>query len=219
MSPLQKSIGSSGAFFRNLFQQVEAERQDIEVNPEDCATHLRNTIRRLIPKKHCSKMAEHWVKPYQVRSQLCSTPCRQIKFSEKADGRAAMGHPALRLSGLDALEDGALLTMAINIDHGDRLIGYSIGLQGTARCKTRGFYARIDLHEAGMDALPMVEDGGFANHPLLHLQFGADPNDSSERPAARAPLPFLLPWHAVDWLLAITHPSLEPEPFRTAPAR
>lgn len=214
MSPQLPSVSSGGAFFRHLFQQIEAERQDTEVNPDSCANHLRKVLQR-IAGKHCSGSAAYWIKiDRNARTRLGNTLCTQIKFSDKADGRVGMEHTALHLKKLAALEDGACLSLAINIDHNDRLIGYSVGLQGTSRTGQRLFYARIDLHEASLSALPMVKEGGFANHPLLHLQFGADPNDSAELPAARAPLPFLLPWHAVDWLLSVTHPPLEPEPFR-----
>lgn len=210
MSPI--NLQRAG-YWEKLFVEIDQQRQALIVEAEECAYELRLRLIELTRRKHCSSNAPHWiVSQRNEKSRLLDTPCTKVSFSHRADGRLE-SHPALKIQKLQALDDGALLTIAINIDKTNHLIGYNIGLQGIGRNSSRRWYARIDLHEASPDSRPKVTGGGFCNHPLLHCQFGMDPNDRSEQPAARAPVPWLPPWHAMEWLLATTHPDLEPERF------
>lgn len=177
-----------------------------------CQTNLTKQLKRLSEGKHCPigvpgqlKLEKH------MKTNLLKTPCSTLELR----GNAKLGkHPAVELSKLAAFEDGALLTVLVNVSYQDRLLSYNVGLHGKAR-GGRKWYARIDLHEANEDSLVALgqKGYGYATHPLLHLQFGAEPNDRNELPAPRVPLPWLKPWEALAWLVATAEQKLEPERF------
>jgi hypothetical protein len=160
----------------------------------------------------CPKPAVGWLAKRQAKTIMQQTPCMVVTITDKAIGRAG-NHPAIPLKKLTGLADEALLTIAVSIGLDGYLLGYNLGIQGAELGTTRRWYARVDLHEAPAGKPPVVQDGGYCNHAMLHCQFGADPNDRRERPSARSPLPWLMPWQALEWLLATVEPGLEPEPF------
>jgi hypothetical protein len=111
-------------------------------------------------------------------------------------------HPAIALSGLEQLKDGALLTLSVLTDSKAKLLEYSIGIHGRGKTSGAPWYARIDLTEE-------PEGEGPCGHPLLHCHVGLDPSTQGE-PETRVPLPFLAPAEALDWLLATVDRRLEP---------
>ncbi len=194
--------------------KLEEERNRTSLRPGECKTELVRRLAGLAQKRHCSPAVVGWLQA-QTYIKIWKAGRKIITFSENADGRFRE-HPALRLCGLSNLDDGALLTLSIEVDgKKDRLLSYSIGILGTARGGGPPWYARVDLHEEGDEDLRGDCHGGFCNHPLLHCHTGMDPS-TKERPEVRAPLPWLMPWEALEWLLATADPVLEPEP-RPAP--
>ena len=125
-------------------------------------------------------------------------------------------HPAIELKGLNHLKDGALLTLSVLLDpRAQRVLAYSIGIQGQSKRPERDWYARIDLTEE-------PEGVGLCGHPLLHCHVGetseGDPalSPSPVAPSAKAPLftarvplPWMMPVNALDWLLATVHSPLD----------
>lgn len=157
-------------------------------------------IRLLVARDHCSPAAINWLaKDHEAGVE-------RIAVAKAADTTAG-SFPAIELRNLTYLEDGAALSLSIDLDRRTKaLIAYTVGIRG----KHNGmpWYARIDL-----SADP--EGTGCCGHPLLHCHLGTDPD---ERFSPRCPLPCLSPWEALDWLLATVDPRLEPEPSESGPA-
>jgi hypothetical protein len=160
---------------------------------------IKNRILRrlkdLIKRRHCSPTAVGWL---TVRTNASA---KKIELTKNADGRDARGHPAVLLRGLERLQDGAALTMAIDVVERSKLHSYTVSIVGRTRSTGAPFYARIDLDEE-----PRGE--GLCSHPMLHCHVGSDPV-ANEKLSPRAPLPWLHPADALDWLIATFHPALE----------
>lgn len=107
----------------------------------------------------------------------------------------------------DHLHLGPVLSLRVEMDRKERVRAFSVGIEGACRGTTEGavgsrWYARVDLTEK--------PDGqGDCGHPLLHAHIGDDP-DAALSP--RAPLPWMLPHEALEWLLATVDSALEPAP-------
>jgi hypothetical protein len=185
------------------WQKLRKEVDDLRANREHHVATLTNDItrrlKRLAVERHCSPTAIGWI---QHRRNGATT---KIDFRPNADGRDARGHPAVRLHGLDHLADGAVLTLSIDLER-DRLESYTVSIVGRKRegsaATPSPFYARIDLDDD-------PKGRGLCGHPLLHCHVGADP-EPNDKFSPRAPLPWLHPADALDWLLSTVHPPLEP---------
>lgn len=207
--PLAKPV-----FWRRRYDEADAQRLQTKVDPAVCETEMRNRVRQLVARNHCVERAPWWIEGESAQTLMGRTRCQQIRITDRAPTQPGERHPAILLQNLPTLADGALLTFVVSIGFNDVLVGYSIGVRGfTKGMDSRRWYARIDLHETPAGSPPALVGHGYCGHALFHCQFGADPNDADERPTARAPLDFLLPWHALDWILTTIEPDLEPEPF------
>jgi hypothetical protein len=162
----------------------------------DHKAELNSRLRLLISRKMCPEQAIAWLKTEQREERR-----KRYVLSDNANARVGK-HPAIALSGLQHLHDGALLTFAVLVEKTSQLVNYAVGLQGRGRETDSPWYARIDLTEK-------PEGEGPCGHPLLHCHVGADPSNKGE-PETRVPLPFLMPAEALDWLLATADPALEP---------
>lgn len=103
------------------------------------------------------------------------------------------------------LQDEALLTICIDMDERRReIVSYSVALHGALSVGGTTWYARIDLDERSRGQGPCA-------HALLHAHLGVGEEGKF---SPRAPLPWLHPADALDWLLATVEPAMEP-PFPT----
>ena len=187
------------------WKTLRKEIDELRSNREHAVGALENSIARRLTRlgkeAHCSRDAIGWL---QHRRNGAIT---KIDFKSRADGRDARGHPAVLLRGLDYLDDGATLSMSIDLER-ETLASYSISIVGRKRDGNGGspasVYARIDLDDG-------PKGQGLCSHPLLHCHMGADP-EPNDKLSPRAPLPWLHPADALDWLLSTVHPTLEPCP-------
>ena len=182
--------------WRKRASEIDDARTAIP-NRTDWRNRLLTTLRPLWESDHCSQSVQGWLR--LSRNGNRST----ITWSQNADGHAR--HPSLQLFGLEHLEDGALLSVVVNVDEQAALLDYTVQIQGRCRGSRASWYARIDLD-------PDQRGGGPCSHPLLHCHVGADP-EANEPPISRSPLPWLEPDEALEWLLATVHPALEPSSY------
>jgi hypothetical protein len=194
-----------------LHQHILTERERVSGEQADILTSLIRRLKQLADKGHCSRMVVGWFTTETVRGGR-----KKIALKPGSGLPDNRGRPSIPLRGLEHLEDGALLTLSILLEsRGRPILDYSIGIQGTSRKPQRPWYARIDLTEK-------PEGVGLCGHPLLHCHMGvlADEEVESITPAPgatktrvltpRAPLPWLMPHDALDWLLATVDPGLDP---------
>lgn len=191
---------------RSRWAGLGTEIEDARQSPAHSLTALENSILRrvqaLAGRGHCSPNAIGWIGKIPGRDHR-----KRITFKDAADGRDGRGHPAVRLSGLQHLADGALLTFSIETDcRRSTLLSYSVSIQGLCRAALpeRPWYSRIDLTEKPVGQGP-------CGHPALHCHVGGEA-ETKGHIDPRVPLPWLAPGDALDWLLATTEPRMEP-PF------
>jgi hypothetical protein len=168
----------------------------VQEQRRDHKAELNSRLRLLGSRKHCPKHAIGWLTTEHREDRR-----KAVVLSSKANATSG-NHPAIALSGLEQLRDGALLTLSVLTDSKAKLLEYSIGVQGMGKILGAPWYARIDLTEE-------PEGEGPCGHPLLHCHVGLDPSTQGE-PETRVPLPFLAPAEALDWLLATVDHRLEP---------
>jgi len=162
----------------------------------DHKAELNRRLHLLISREMCPDQAVAWLKT-EAREE------RRKRFILSENSNARVGiYPAIALSRLQHLQDGARLTLAVLVEKTSQLVSYNVGLQGRGRETDAPWYARIDLTE-------QPEGEGPCGHPLLHCHVGVDSSNKGE-PETRVPLPFLTPAEALDWLLATADPALEP---------
>ena len=195
----------------SLREEIDRARRE---QPRYDLTRVTGVIKRLGDRGFCDKSAKHWL------SEVNGPKGMTIRaWSRSANAFDNRGHHALRLRALRFLADtanasmpdhlrlGPVLSLRVVMDRAGRLREFSVGIDGACRGTAEGavgsrWYARVDLTET-------PEGQGDCGHPLLHAHIGDDP-DAVLSP--RAPLPWMLPHEALEWLLATVDPALEPAP-------
>jgi hypothetical protein len=194
--------------------------------------HIKNrlliTLKGIAERKHCSRRVEGWLQAQKQGGRSV------LLVATHSDAKDNWQRPAIRLNNLYHLRDGAVLSLMITLSERapKGIRAYTVGLEGIARASGQRWYARIDLTEE-------PEGEGLCGHPLLHCHIGGMPDDAAlsevagdgteaREPATssptpkvrgfspRVPLPWLLPWEALEWLLATAAPELEPPIVRRA---
>lgn len=162
----------------------------------ECRKHLFARMTKLTEFNMCAGNAPWWIETNTAAMAFA------VKLSHNADGTIG-SHACILVNRLALLEDGAKLTFHIHVDPtGEPKAKYSAGLVGRVRATSEDWFARIDSSGTS-------EGKGRCSHPLQHAHVGTDPN---ARFQARVPLYPLLPWEAVDWLLATADARFEPCP-------
>lgn len=186
----------------SLREEIERARRD---QPRYDLARVTAVIKRLGVTHRCSPMAVHWLGATRDSDRSLIHSWRPV--SDAQDGR---GHPAVRLRNLTHLLDseafdgglaGPVLSYRAVLDRSDHVRSFSVGITGHQVSLAR-WYARVELTER-------PEGQGDCGHPLLHAHIGDDP-DAALSP--RAPLPWMLPHEALEWLLATVDSELEPAP-------
>lgn len=215
-----------------LRRALEQERQRRETrDPRDVMKALRSIIAPLTrgERARCSRSAPSWL---HIKRDKRERTRVEITFSTQADGGSG-DHPALRLKSLPELDDGALLTIFVQL-RDKRLDKYNIGLAGTLRDGGAPWFVRVDLDppllapdidlgQPESDLLAQIIrrpensrlGAGLATHAWPHCHVGRDPSDGAQE--TRVPVPFLMPQDALAWVLAIADPALEPCPWEDPP--
>lgn len=164
----------------------------------DCLSEIKLRLQHLVDNGHCNKNT-----PWQLSSQKRTDSKTYTVGVSSTTGHKLGNHPCIELNGLHYLEDRAMLSFVIDITPGQvPAAQYAIGLVGRSRLDGNPWFARIDLGPRG-------QGFGLCSHPTLHGHVGHDPDSKFQ---ARVPLPWLLPWEALEWLLSTVHPGLEPCP-------
>ena len=185
-------------------EEIDERRRDRAHDIQTVKNIVIRRLKRLADGRHCSPNAIGWL---QHRRTGKAT---KIDL-KRGDGSDSWGHAALVLRGMEHLEDGALLTVSIDIDERHReIVSYSISVVGARRPEPsteerpapRPFYIRVDLDDE-------PKGKGLCGHPLLHCHVG-DLAGQSRAFSPRIPLPWLPPGDALDMILANVHPPLEP---------
>lgn len=164
----------------------------------DCRRELAARVARLAEVGACPQQAPWWLD----RRKGASRDAFAVVIAPSIPDRLG-SHPCIRLEGLEHLEDGARLVIHVHVDPDAPVPAeYAIGLAGTVRGTGAPWFARLDLGDPGLGV-------GKCSHAALHGHLGADPDAGFQ---ARAPLPWLTPWDALDWLLATVDRRFEPCP-------
>jgi hypothetical protein len=162
----------------------------------DHTNRVRVRLKSLVQQKLSDASAVHW---FGAES---GSGGRVHAFFQRGDVQAG-NHRALKLSKLEHLRPGAILTVSLVMEkRSNLLLSYSIGLRGESADSGRLWYARVDLDEE-------QKGHGPCSHPNLHCHVGNDP-DGDDNPTARVPLPWLAPDEALTWLLATVDSRFEP---------
>jgi hypothetical protein len=136
--------------WESLHDDIERARQANAHTVTQISTDMVRRLHALGTHGRCSPQARGWL---QARRAERTT---KLDIKHSADGRDAWGRPAVLLHGLDHLEDGAVLTVSIDMDSRRSIIlSYSVSIEGI-RCARpdeaaeprRRWHARIDLTEA-----------------------------------------------------------------------
>lgn len=215
--------------WQRLHAQTDQARSVGSVNAKN---QILRILTRLADKEHCSRKVQGWIQHERGDKKKRLS---EIRVNQGADARDNWKRPSIQLHNLVGLEDGAVLSLMVTLgDRDERIISYSVSLQGRQRPSGVPWYARIDLSEK-------PEGSGLCAHPLLHCHVGNDPDGEvaeveprsqaaedlvgspgqdarSKAWSPRVPLPWLYPWEALEWLLATVEPSLEPAPLNRASA-
>lgn len=180
-------------------QEVHERHHELASTPQrECARKIGTMLGDLAARGHCSSRAR-----WQIDSKQQGRTNYTVSVGS-GTGCVSGSHPCIELTGLDHLEDGARLSFQVDVitDRKTPSAQYTIGLVGKSRADGSPWFARIDLGPRGQGA-------GRCCHATLHGHVGQDPDSRFQ---ARVPLPWLLPWEALEWLLATVHPGLEPCP-------
>jgi hypothetical protein len=188
-------VSGAGSIWTRLVEEIQQARRA----PGHARTDVQNAIARrfqaLAKDRRCSATAVGW-----LEARTMAQGRHNIRLMDRADGRDNRARPAVKLRELSHLQDGALLTISVDIDDRRReIIAYSVALHGKLRSGDVPWYARIDLDESPRGQGP-------CGHPLLHAHVGLGEEGKF---SPRAPLPWLHPGEALDWLLATVEPSVE----------
>jgi hypothetical protein len=184
----------------SVWAQLVEDIRKARVSPAHSRTEVQNALvrrfKRLADQKRCSGTAIGW-----LENQSTKQGRNLLGLMVRADGRDGRDRPAIKLKNLAHLEDGALLTISVEIDDRRReILSYSIALHGALRGDGAAWYARLDLDESCRGQGPCA-------HALLHAHIGLG---DEAKFSPRAPLPWLHPADALDWLLATVEPAMEP---------
>jgi hypothetical protein len=199
-------------YWRKLHAQTLTERDGKKVTVANVQSSLIARLQRLAAQKHCAPQVVGW-----FRIEGAKGGRQLFGLKDSVPSKDSWDHPAIALKGLQHIQDGALLTLSVLLDpRAQRVLAYSIGIQGQSKRPERLWYARIDLTQ-------VPEGVGLCGHPLLHCHVGETSEEppplesptSSEPQAkaplftARVPLPWMMPVDALDWLLATVHSPLD----------
>lgn len=184
----------------SIWTHLEAHIREARVSPAHARAEVQNAlvrrVKRLAEQRRCAAMAVGW-----FESRATPQGRNQLRLMARADGRDPRQRPAIKLKNLTHLRDDALLTIAVDMDDRRReIVSYSVALQGTLAAGGTLWHARVDLDE-------QVRGQGPCAHALLHAHLGVG---EETRFSPRAPLPWLHPADALDWLLATVEPAMEP---------
>ncbi|MEP7122077.1 MAG: hypothetical protein ABJE95_14255 [Byssovorax sp.] len=218
MSGKDEAATGEPDYWHKLHAHTVSERDGKNVSVEKMKSSLIARLKDLASKNHCSKQVIGW-----FGSEGRAGGCQIFGLKKGLPAKDKWDHPAIALTGLQHIDDGALLTLSVLLDpRAQRVLEYSIGIQGQSRKPERYWYARIDLTEK-------PEGMGLCGHPLLHCHVGETSDEAPpllaapSKPAgkapvftARVPLPWMMPADALDWLLATVHSPLDRT--HTAPA-
>lgn len=154
-----------------------------------CQRRMRERLSKLAAERLCPAPAPWW-----------------IDVDIANDGGFLLrlrGDGLVRLENLANLKDGAELRFAVEVDPRDVVRSrFKVGIEGVSRATEQPWFARLESDGE--------RDGpGRCSHPMQHLHIGTDPN---ARFQVRAPVYPLMPWDALDWLLATADPRFEPCP-------
>jgi len=211
MSGNVEAVEGEVNYWTRLHALTVSERDGKKVPIEKLKSSLVACLLALANENHCSKQVIGW---FSTEGRVGG---RQIFGLKKSvPSRDSWDHPAIALKGLEHLQDGALLTLSVLLDsRAQRLLAYSIGIQGQRKKPERTWYARIDLTEE-------PEGAGLCGHPSLHCHVGetseedhtlspnsGEPSVKAPMFTARVPLPWMMPVDALDWLLATVHSPLD----------
>lgn len=181
-------------YWQKLHARTVSERNEKKVSADNIQSSLIVRLKELASKNHCPKQAIGW---FTIKGD--SGGLRLLRLKEGLPKKDKRGHSAIELTDLQYVEDGALLTLSVLVDpRAQRLLEYSIGIQGQSKNPGRFWYARIDLDQEPKGV-------GLCGHPLLHCHVG----EPSEVFTPRVPLPWMMPVDALDWLLSTVHSPLD----------
>lgn len=206
----------------SLLAQIEEGRTAKSLSASEVQNGILRTLKVTAEHGHCSRNVQGW-----LHTTKTSGGCKKIELA-LGDTKDAKQRPAIKLHKLEHLEDGAMLAFWVTVSERapKGIRAYTACLRGTTRQTRVPWYARIDLSER-------AEGHGLCAHALLHCHMGTEPHDGEDADALadappadapergsaprrsrifspRVPLPWLHPWDALQWLLAIAEPGLEP---------
>lgn len=207
----------------NCWQRLHAQTdQARSIGSVNAKNQILRVLTRLADKEHCSRKVQGWIQHERGDKKKRLS---EIRVNQSADARDNWKRPSIQLHNMVGLEDAVLSLMVTLGDRDEKIVSYSVSLQGRQKPSGVPWYARIDLSEK-------PEGSGLCAHPLLHCHVGNDPDGEvaegllespgqdarSKAWSPRVPLPWLYPWEALEWLLATVEPSLEPAPLTRASA-
>lgn len=209
-------------WWTSLRAQIEEGRSAKGLSALEIQNGILRTLIATAERGHCSRNVRGW-----LQTRRTSDGRKEIALLQ-GDTSDAKQRPAIKLRGLEYLEDGAMLAFKVLVSERapKGIRAYTAYLRGTMRQTRVPWYARIDLSER-------PEGHGLCAHALLHCHMGTEPHPGEdeetlrdalpsgalERGSAprrsrifspRVPLPWLHPRHALQWLLATAEPGLEP---------
>lgn len=212
MSGKVEALKSEADYWRSLHTKTLAERDGKKVTIANVQSPLIARLNGLAAKKHCAPQVVGW-----FRTEGTKGGRQLFGLKDSVPVKDRWDHPAIALNGLQHIQDGALLTLSVLLDpRAQRVLAYSIGIQGQSKRPEGFWYARIDLTE-------QPEGVGLCGHPLLHCHVGekseeppplesptpSEPQAKAPLFTARVPLPWMMPVDALDWLLATIHSPLD----------
>lgn len=156
---------------------------------------LQVRIKNLVKKKHCGS---HWLGKISFKKN--PDRGRAIIEVRGEEGKKTRGIP---LEGLPELAEASLNIKVLMNSQMTTLEKYSIRLEGRSENPARSLLILVELDE-------QPAGSGACGHALLHCHVGPD-HDS--KPEIRVPLPSMMPWDALDWVLSQIIPGWEPSPW------
>jgi hypothetical protein len=170
-------VTDPGDCWTKLRAQIEGDREASHLSAQAISNAILRTLKIAALGGHCSRNVEGWLRTKKTEKGL-----REISLSTNADAKDNKERPAIKLSKLVHLEDGA--TLAFKVVVSDRapkgIRAYTASLQGTARQSRALWYARIDLTEE-------PEGKGLCAHALLHCHMGSRTRCRFLAPRRRVP--------------------------------
>lgn len=184
-------------------------RQQLKRAPGDHKRALNHVIGLLVRQGLCPEQAVAWLRVQFPEDSIvkkvkeAGLPTGHlglVSLSSSANGVTNRGYPALRLEGMEHLEEAVVGLQVLADERSRALLAYTVSLSGTLRATADHWMAHVDL-------TIRPEGAGRCGHPLIHCHVGPDPERKFQ---ARVPVPLLSPEEALLWLVTTVHPPLEP---------